>query len=148
MTVYRPFLIVFLFIFIFVGCKKYDNGPVISLRSKKARVVGKWVTEMWLRNKYEQIWMLDTARKAEFTKDGIYRYHEYNPFTHKAIDLEGTWDFRLDKEQLFLTIPINTDSTNYQLWDIIRLKNKALWLEMVEYSFPNSVIYEWRLKPE
>lgn len=142
------FSLCFVIIFIFSGCKKYDDGPTISLRSKKNRLAGKWVTHMWLYNKYEQIYMLDTMRTAEFTKDGKYYYHEYNQFTHKATNLEGTWEFRQEKEQLFLTLPGSTDTNMYQLWDILRLKNDEIWLEMVLYSYPNSDIYEWRLKPE
>jgi hypothetical protein len=144
----KNLLLILLLIFAFTACKKYDEGPAFSLRSKKARVVGKWVTEMWLVNKYEQVMMLDTNRTAEFTKDGIYRYHEYNPFTHKATNLEGNWAFRSEKEQLLLTLPGNADTSSYQIWDILRLKNKELRLEMVDYGYPNSVLYEWRLKAE
>jgi hypothetical protein len=144
----RIYLLTIIIILSLVSCKKYDDGPSLSLRSKKARVVGKWVTEYWLVNKYEQIYMLDTSRKAEFTDDGKYIYHEYNPFTHHVTNAEGTWEFRKEKEQLLLSLPNQADSSAYQLWDIKRLKNKQLWLEMVDYSFPNSTIYEWRLKPE
>jgi hypothetical protein len=144
----RFFLLLLIIILTVGGCKKYDEGPLLSLRSKKARVVGKWVTEYWLVNKYEQVFMIDTNRTAEFTKEGVYRYHEYNPFTHNTKDLQGTWEFRNQKEQLLLSLPGNADTSVYQIWDILRLKNKELRLEMVEYSFPNSVLYEWRLKAE
>lgn len=144
----RFFLLLLMIILTASGCKKYDEGPALSLRSKKARVVGKWVTEFWLVNKYEQVFMIDTNRTAEFTKEGVYLYHEYNPFTHNTKDLQGTWDFRNDKEQLLLALPEGDSAMSYQLWDILRLKNKELRLEMVEYGFPNSVLYEWRLKAE
>jgi hypothetical protein len=144
----RFFLLLLIIVLTAGGCKKYDEGPALSLRSKKARVVGKWVTEYWLVNKYEQVFMIDTNRTAEFTKEGIYRYHEYNPFTHNTKDLEGTWEFRNQKEQLLLSLPGNADTSVYQIWDILRLKNNELRLEMVEYGFPNSVLYEWRLKAE
>jgi hypothetical protein len=144
----RVFLLFIIIIFMVTACKKYDEGPTFSLRSKKARVVGKWITEMWMVNKYEQVSMLDTNRTAEFTEDGIYRYHEYNPYTHLAKNLEGNWAFRSEKEQLLLSLPGNADTSSYQIWDILRLKNKELRLEMVDYGFPNSVLYEWRLKAE
>jgi hypothetical protein len=131
------------------ACNKYDNGPSVSFRSKKARVVGKWNTERWMIDKYYLSTDQDTDRRAEFTDIGVYYYHERNPITHAVIDLKGTWDFRQNKEQLILGLPDGTNSAmNYQLWDIKRLKNKELWLEMVDYGFPNSVLYEWRLKPE
>jgi hypothetical protein len=145
---HKNLLLILLLVFVFMACKKYDEGPAFSLRSKKARVAGKWLTEMWLVNKYEQVTMLDTNRTAEFTNDGIYRYHEYNPFTHIAKNLEGNWAFRSEKEQLLLTLPGNSDTSSYQVWDILRLKNKELRLELVDYGYPNSVLYEWRLKAE
>jgi hypothetical protein len=145
----RNILLFLIIIFIITGCKKYDDGPTISFRSKKARVVGKWVTEKWIVDKYELTYILDYDRTAEFTKDGIYRFHESDPLTLEETNLEGTWDFRSEKEQLILGLPTGRDnSMNYVLWDIIRLKNKELWLEMVDYSYPNSDIYEWRLKAE
>lgn len=142
----RILLFFIVIIFCFAGCKKYDDGPTLSFRSKKARVVGKWVTEFWLVNKYEQILMLDSNRTAEFTDDGIYRYHQYNPFNHLVTDLEGTWEFRKNKEQLLLSLPGIADTSSYQIWDILRLKNKEIRLEMIDYGYPNSTLYEWRLK--
>jgi len=145
----KNILILFVILIIASSCQKYDDGPAISFRSKKARVAGKWNTDKWMINKIYLSTDQDTDRRAEFTVDGIYYYHERNPITHEVIDLKGTWDFQHNKEQLILGLPTNVDSQmTYQIWDIIRLKNKELWLEMVVYGFPNSTIYEWRLKPE
>jgi len=131
------------------SCKKYDDGPLFSLRSKKNRVEGKWHTGMFLLNKYEQIMMIDTSRRAVFTKDWKYYYHEYNSFTKKVKDLEGTWAFRDDKEQLLLGLPTGIDSAmSYELWDIKLLKDKEMWLEKIVYDFPNSTLYEWRLRAD
>ncbi len=145
------FLLIFVFILLITlsGCQKYDYGPAISFRSKKNRVVGKWITEKWLINKYTDTSVTDTNRRAEFTDDGTYYYHDNNAVTNIKTDLKGTWAFRQDKEQLLLGLPTgNNGDMIYQLWDIIKLKNKELWLEMVNYGYPNSLIYEWRLKPE
>jgi hypothetical protein len=41
------FILLTVGIFTFTGCSKYDEGPGISIRSKKSRVVGDWkVTEL------------------------------------------------------------------------------------------------------
>ena len=45
----RGFLVFSLILII--GCKKYDQGPLISMHSKKGRVVGQWEFEI---NRYEQ----------------------------------------------------------------------------------------------
>ena len=131
------------------SCKKYDEGPTISLRFKKDRVVGKWHTGMWLVNKYEQIMMIDTSRRAEFTKDWKYTYHEYNSYTKEVKDFGGTWAFRDKKEQILIGLPTGIASAmSYELWDIKRLKDKEMWLEKIVYGFPNSTLYEWRLRAD
>jgi hypothetical protein len=142
-------LLFFILIFISQGCKKYDDGPTISLRSKKARVVGKWVTDKWIIDKTDFTSFLNIDRRVEFTDDGIYHYQEYSASDQLVTDLQGSWAFRQEKEQLLLGLPSGSDSTMvYELWDIMRLKNKKLWLEYVDYGFPNSTIYEWKLKAE
>jgi hypothetical protein len=136
-------------ILVTMACKKYEDGPAISLRSRKARVVGKWITDKWKIDKLTYTSLSDTNKRIEFADDGSCIFHENNPITHIITDLQGTWTFRQKQEQLLLEFSSAMDTTlSVQLWDILRLKNKELWLERVDYGFPNSVIYEWRLKPE
>ena len=142
------FLFIFIISILFIqGCRKYNDGPTLSFLSKKARVVGKWHTGLWLVDKQEETLMIDTNRRAEFSKDWKYHYHEYNPMSKEVKDMVGTWAFRDEKGQLLLGLPTgNNNSMNYELWDILMLKNKELWLELIVYGFPNSTIYEWRLR--
>ncbi|MEI6851676.1 MAG: hypothetical protein WCL06_02495 [Bacteroidota bacterium] len=131
------------------ACKKYEDGPAISLRSRKARVVGRWITDKWMIDKLTYTSLSDTNKRIEFADDGSCIFHESNPITHVITDLQGNWSFRENKEQLLLEFSSATDITlNVQLWDILRLKNNEIWLERVDYGFPHSVIYEWRLKAE
>ncbi len=145
----KVLVFVVVLLMVVVGCKKYDYGPTFSLRSKKARVVGNWVTDKWMLDKYSNSAVLDSNRRVEFTKEGVYRFHKTNPTTSVETTLEGTWAFKQEKEQLLLGLPTGINGgMSYVLWDIICLKNKALWLEMVEYGYPHSTIYEWHLKAE
>lgn len=45
MSFLRHLLVAFLFILPIYSCKKTDNDPLISLRSRKARVIGEWTAE-------------------------------------------------------------------------------------------------------
>lgn len=146
---FKVLILVFVLLMVVVGCKKYDYGPTFSLRSKKARVVGNWVTEKWMMDKFSYSKVLDSNRRVEFTKDGGYSFHQTNPSTSVETTLAGTWDFKQEKEQLLLGLPTGINGAmNYVVWDIICLKHKALWLERVDYGYPHSTLYEWHLKVE
>lgn len=43
-------LLLLLLIITFSGCKKYEEGPTISFRSKKSRIVGNWNVEVYANN--------------------------------------------------------------------------------------------------
>jgi hypothetical protein len=110
-------------IFMLVGfnaCKKYEDGPTLSLRSKKARVVGEW-----------------TISKAE--NQGIDVSKQYAGFTLSFKDNDtytavfsgksepGTWAFDGEKDNIILT---PTGSSTTETLKIIRLTNSELTFEM------------------
>ena len=125
------------------SCKKYDDGPGLSLRSKKARLAGEWeltggdwATSLDLLgyDSWEVIY--------EFSKDGdfevnvsftetyeIYSYpggYSDTTVTDSYKD-KGEWDWGRDKE----SIEIDWDELG-QLdteLDINRLSNKEFWGE-------------------
>jgi len=135
---------ILIFALVLTNCKKYDEGPCLSFRSKKDRVVGKWQTDRWFVNKVEQASAMLYDQKHEFTKDGKYLWSGTNPYTGVSSGSEGTWEFRSRKEQLVLGLPDEFDGQmQYQVWDILKLKNNELWLEKIDGN-----IYEWRLKPQ
>ena len=113
------------------SCKKYDDGPGFSLRSKKARVVGEWDivqigSQVYPQNGY--------ALEFEFEKDGDFKYsYSYGTYSYTYA---GDWDFSSNKEDLRIIM----DGT-VQTFEIKRLTNKELWLE-------DETNQEWRLEAQ
>ena len=114
------------------ACKKYEDGPALSLRTKKARITNTW--------RYVSVTGTNgvdySAQFANVTldmqKDGIYT------ITEGSIVETGTWNFSSDKEAVTF-IPNAGSSVAAK---ILRLTNKELWL----YGFlPNGGFSEYHL---
>lgn len=109
------------------SCKKYEDGPVFSLASKKSRLVNVWKLDKVIHNGVEQALTADDKDdKYEFTKDGKYKVTVINGSFSYTI--EGTWEFDNNKEHIITSFTYNnityTDTTK-----ILRLKSKELWTE-------------------
>jgi len=118
----KIFALVVLATFVLFGtysCKKYEEGPLISLRTKTARVANDWKL-----NKAEQDGVDITANypsaEQTFTKDGKYTA------SINGLSYAGTWEFDSKKENILIKIDGSTDQSKFK---IIRLKEKELWLE-------------------
>lgn len=109
------------------GCGKYEEGPGISLRTKKMRLTGEWeLDELVIDN--ENITSDLNFYEIEFTND--------NEFTERGqiegfetLTFEGDWDFSGDKEELELEY----DDGERVDMKIIRLTNSELWVEISDY---------------
>ena len=110
------------------ACKKYVDGPMISLRSKKARVTGDW--------KLESVTMTESGASSGTDITGTYSSNfEWNiesdySFKMKSVgtgtlltDISGTWKFGEDKDDIYFT-PSGGSESSYR---ITRLKNTELW---------------------
>lgn len=115
------FLSILTLVFVLSACKKYEEGPAISILTKKARVTGAWKAEKKISNSGEVDYVFDDE-VIRINKDDTYEIHEGNELV-----VFGTWDFTKDKEYLRFTFTEN-GSKNIQEFKIIRLKNKELWL--------------------
>ncbi len=113
-----------LFMVVTQSCKKYEEGPAISLRSKKARVVNVWKAEKAtedgrdVTNDYKNItWEFKDDGKFIITvKDASF-----------SLSLNGTWEFNSDKTKI-ITI-MDGEKTESE---ILRLKEKSLWVKQKE----------------
>lgn len=100
-----------------ISCSKYEDGPILSFRSKKTRIDGTW--------KYESIIYTDQNisvtenlpdDELTFTSDGNYSDNKGYTGTWK---FSGTVDLSIDKSK---------DTSHIELkWEIIRLSTKQLW---------------------
>lgn len=113
----------------FSGCKKYEEGPSLSLRSKTTRISGEWKI---VKQQYNGVDVdIDNIEKSftyEYKKEGeFYRSSTLYP----NLKIEGTWEFNSEKTRLIIKAnllgqPYNNDLT------IIRLTNKELIYEEIE----------------
>ena len=110
------------------SCKKYEDGPLLSLRSKTARLTGEWeITGGDNYSPYVDIWM-------EFEKDGDmttkvnvfypgYSYYGYD-YTYTS-SIKGWWEWIHNKEGLEISRHTGDGTYIYTFeWDITRLTNK------------------------
>jgi hypothetical protein len=114
------FSVIVSLMFILPSCGKYEEGPGISLRTKKQRLVGKWIADKYVTD--EGSANADDPTTYEFTSS--------NSFVVEG-DLgttNGTWEFSDDKLSVIATysLPIVGEFTT--TWKILRLTNTELWV--------------------
>jgi hypothetical protein len=128
------------FVLIITSCKKYPDGPLLSLQSKTKRIVGIWDVEYFEINGFDS-----TAYLKSKSFYGMYSF-EINP-SHGSADYAdyrsddarynnwGSWAWKSDKDDLGIYLP-PTPYTNslgpyraeYVIWEIRRLTKNQLWL--------------------
>lgn len=118
----------------FSSCKKYEDGPRLSLHSKKARLVNVW--------KYDHV----TQNGTDVTASYVNRFVEFKKggnyiITYGQFADAGTWQFASDKDDIVLS---ESNSSSAITWHILKLKNKELWLSEQD----GSRTYEYRLLPK
>ncbi len=121
----NKYLIVLLTIGIFLySCKKYEEGPTLSFRSKAKRLSRKWCMKEEVISDSTIFYDLNKERNyIQFHKDGLVN------FRSDSISFDGYWHFSHNKERLI--IDRNWDSgTNFYTWKIVGLKSKELWLSI------------------
>ena len=116
------------------SCGKYEEGPGISFRSKKARVANTWAVEKYTINEVEQSTILFADVTFEFTKDGKYTFTFGTNGSEK-----GTWEFGDKKETIKTT---EDGQSSVEESTILKLKNKEFWIKEVD----NGVTTEIHLK--
>jgi hypothetical protein len=125
----------------FTSCKKYEEGPALTILTKKARVAGTWEVEAYLVDgvdKTSDYRAFITSESLEFTKDGT-----YNTSTTTVLGTDtdaGTWEFVNDKEDL-KTLS-NTAGSTPDTMMIVKLKNKEMWVR----SKTGTPVYELHYK--
>lgn len=111
------------------GCKKYEDGPGISLVPRTERVANTWVIERAtadgddVTSSYDQ-YVLSLTTDGAATLDA-----EYTVFgVDVSTETTGTWAFANDQEQLVLDFEEDLADGTYI---INRLTRTELWLRKV-----------------
>lgn len=120
------------------SCKKYEEGPKISFRSKKARLSGEWTLEQALHNTTDVTASTAAAVGANFVweieKDGTYKMSGNFAET-------GTWKLGEDKDDVTFTSSVSGSTAD--TYRILKLENKELWMKQTQ---SNGDVDEFHLK--
>ena len=108
------------------SCGKYEDGPKISLATKKSRMGNEWKLTSAYKNGVGYSFS-GTADVIDVKKDGIYIQTYSSLFG--SFSYTGTWSFSSDKESVTFTPNGSSSSTTFT---ILRLKGKELWLEKID----------------
>ena len=121
MTTKNIFSIILIISASLTGCKKYEEGPALSLRSKTARVVNTWKVESYTINGVDITSSLTSINYTEtYDKDGNYSYNS------SAGTSSGKWEFQSDKEQI-LRSGVSGQGSSTETLFILRLKEREFW---------------------
>ena len=81
------------------SCNKYEDGPLFSLRTKKARLTGTWKLEKVNGTSPP----FEMQLEFEFEKDGDYTESQtFGTGIMSDTTITGEWEFREDGEDLYL----------------------------------------------
>lgn len=121
-SILRNLSFLFLFSFILVSCGKYEDGPNISLLTKKARLTGEWEVKEIDKTKLDS----DVRMILEFEKNGDFEItlSFYDGTNWQSEKEKGEWKWEDGKEKI--RVEIDRDITEFE---ILRLTNKELWFE-------------------
>lgn len=145
----KRILIVLLVAALLPGCKKYDEGPLLSLYSKGARVAGTWYFQnVWYDGKdstenyrYQYLDFLSVKKSdwGAFTWNHNMRATQADEY---PID-GGKWRFFADQDSIEMIVYNYslTDSVILQ-WKINRLAYTEFWLER---NVKDTILLEWKL---
>ena len=112
--------------FAFASCNKYEDGPAISLRSKKERIANTWQIEVAYNNGEDVTDQYDEYT-LKFTKGGdaeLAALYSFGAFSYEY-DTDGTWSFGNNAEELDLDYEDDDADASFQ---ILRLAEDELWL--------------------
>jgi uncharacterized lipoprotein YehR (DUF1307 family) len=114
-------------IFAISSCKKYDEGPGFSLRSKAERVANTWKFDKVTEADGDDVTSSYTGWTMVLDKDGGMTMNYV--FLSIPYSDEGTWAFASDNEEIHLTY---TNALLESLWPkeftIKKLKEKEFWV--------------------
>ncbi len=148
--------ILVLVILLNISCKKYDEGPWISLRSKESRMSGEWRNiSKFMVNGYDSTAYFTNYKTAYFNFNvdwsGQLGVHCDEIPTKPTISLKGKWNWENNKGDISIEFydsygdlippfsPFAID--NSCIWEIKKLKKKEFYLETTD----NGVHYRLEL---
>jgi hypothetical protein len=117
---------------IVTGCKKYEDGPRISLLSRTKRVSDTWTVQQLLVNGVDQTSTVPAGYSETYTKDGAFS------FTSNAGSGSGKWAFQNNDLEIKVS---GVSSKSSETLFILKLKGDHFWY----YAMVGSDKYEYHM---
>lgn len=126
MSMKNGFLLFFAIIALISSCKKYPEGPGLTIRTNTHRLVNVWKVEKVLLNNSDVTSSFTSINYTEtYDKDGNYS------FNSTIGNGSGRWVFENNDTQIKRNGVSNQSSATLT---ILRLKEKSFWYTMVDGS--------------
>jgi len=119
------------------GCKKYDEGGLIS-KAEKRLTANTWKLDKYLRNGNDETSQLLISDFTEAFSEGGTLTRSYTDKVGDAFSETGEWTFDNNKQQINITgvgsieLTDQTSTVSTSDYNIIKLKKDELW-----YSYEN-----------
>jgi hypothetical protein len=129
------------------SCSKYEEGPKLTLLTKKMRLAGTWGVSKYLENGVDKtsdyrVWT--SAESLTYEKDGTYSVSTTTIMGTGTFS--GTWEFINDKEDVKTTTTVINGVTlstpSIDTIHITKLKNKEMWRKEVDGTDTYEYHYE------
>lgn len=123
---------------VLLSCSKYEEGPKISLRSKKARLNGTWVLEKKTINGIENSFDNDEIVKLIFDAVALSGEYYRKDYAYGATATSGRIIFDFYGKKNFLINyswfvnnggDLEVHRTGFIMYEILRLSDKEFWLK-------------------
>ena len=136
------FLTAALLLGISTGCKKYEEGPALSLKSKDARASNNWKAKNVFQDGVDYTaWFTDWS--IDMGEDGRIVITDLADDDSTWVTQAGFWDLVNDEEELRLLYTEPRVNPDRQTFTITRLTGKEFWFK----EFTDSTTWEYRLIP-
>ena len=115
----------------FGACKRYTDGPLLSLKSPTSRISNTWEVESASDENGKDVSGSYSPYILTFKKDGTYQV-QANISGNLSVVNNGTWEFIDNKKSVVTTFKTNignTTITNVDTVEILKLKSKKLWVK-------------------
>jgi hypothetical protein len=111
------------------SCKKYENGPMLSLRTRTERVSNTWKVENYKING-DDFTSLVSGYTETFTKKGAYTY------SWGILEGSGTWAFQNKDKEIKLN---GSDGQSSRTLFILKLEEKSFWYYYMDGNDKNEL---------
>ncbi|MFP4663924.1 MAG: hypothetical protein ACLFM1_05810 [Bacteroidales bacterium] len=123
------------FVFVFSACSKYEEGPMVSLKSKEERIAGEYtVSEVYKNGQYdEDMTEEQDGNEYIFNKDGTGSVSGSLEWEGVTFTISGDMEWELSDDKVKLLMRTKSEGEDeWSEWEettILKLEDEEMWLE-------------------